>query len=93
MSSIVTSSFGNTNLFYANSSIISAVVSGGVAPYNYYWSVGGDFADLWSVYGEGPNIYLRYNNGIPSSTLNYSNTYVTCQVIDDIYTEVFSNEL
>jgi len=89
--SLITSSFGASNMFYVKSTDITASISGGVAPYNYYWYIGGDYRTLWNVVGQGSKIYLNYNNGRAGTDVYYANTYVVCQVIDANNTDVFSN--
>lgn len=94
-SAIVTQSVGTSGFYYANSSQITTNISGGVYPYNYFWYIAGDNAGYWSIIGGNqPNIIIQYNTLVNNlSNINYSNTYVLCQVIDSNNTNVFSNQI
>ena len=76
-----------------NSSIISANISGGIAPYTIMWYIGGDFKDSWTLSSNGqPSVIVGYNTIVsPTAPLYYENTYVVCSVIDVNDNQTFSN--
>jgi hypothetical protein len=86
---------GTTGQFHVTSSTVNLTVSGGVAPYIYQWTIQGDNNNQWTIVNiTNSSIYLTYNSLVSSSNdVYYSNTYVNCQISDNINFIAISNNL
>lgn len=78
--------------YYLSSSYITASISGGIPPFDYFWYVGGTYRDLWDIIPNNDTAILRYKKIIKSfDEVYYDNTFAVCQVIDYNNNNIYSN--
>lgn len=78
--------------YFVSSSRISTSIDGGIAPFNYFWYVGGTYKDLWKIVPNNNTAILEYKSIVKSiNEVYYNDTFAVCQVIDSNNNNLFSN--
>lgn len=78
--------------YFVSSSYITASISGGIEPFDYFWYVGGTYRDLWNIIPNNNTAILEYKKIVKSfDEVYYDNTFAICQVIDYNNNNIYSN--